>query len=244
MFVFQISSIQREKIPDKPPPPYTPPATPPPPSDPPRSPRALPPPKVEPPILVPSTKEKLPKVVHVIAEKLISARADADSVILDKPLEDELMRITADKGTDTENANSRLIFIRFVFDLVKDIVKDIFKVESETQNPPWLIQKPLTKNMLTLAKNESSLVEMVKKEVLVAFNHEKRSQQENMIIRWSQKKRDRVDQVLVRELHAEESSWTNYDDDEAQVKCELSNMIMESLIADTVMAFKKAMNKS
>ena len=76
---------------------------------------------------------------------------------------------------------------------------------------------------------------------MVAFNHEKRSQKENMIIRWSQKKRDRVDQVLVRELHAEEPSWTNYEEDEAQVKSDLAQVIMDTLINDTVIAFKSIM---
>ena len=114
------------------------------------------------------------------------------------------------------------MFVRLIFDLVKDVVADIFKVETDQQNPPWMLQKPLTKNRLKLAKNENILIQIVKREVMVAFSHEKRSQKENMIIRWSQKKRDRVDQVLVRELHTEEPSWTNYEDDEAQVKSKIS----------------------
>ena len=44
----------------------------------------------------------------------------------------------------------------------------------------------------------------------MAFNYKKRAQKENLIVRWSHKRRDRVDQVLVRELHAEEASWTDY----------------------------------
>ena len=62
---------------------------------------------------------------------------------------------------------------------------------------------------------------------------------ENLIIRWSHKRRDRVDQVLVRELHGEESTWIDYEVDEIQVKDELSNTLLDSLISDTVHAFKK-----
>ena len=58
---------------------------------------------------------------------------------------------------------------------------------------------------------------------------------------WNGKRRDRVDQVLVRELHAEEASWTDYQDDEVQVKDEISNLIMDALVNDTVQALKCAM---
>ena len=58
---------------------------------------------------------------------------------------------------------------------------------------------------------------------------------------WNGKRRDRVDQVLVRELHAEEASWTDYQDDEVQVKDEISNLIMDALVNDTVQALKSAM---
>ena len=43
----------------------------------------------------------------------------------------------------------------------------------------------------------------------------------------------------MRELHAEEASWTNYHDDEVQVKDEISNMIMEALVDDTVQVLKR-----
>ena len=73
---------------------------------------------------------------------------------------------------------------------------------------------------------------------MVAFHHQKKAQKESLIIRWSHKRRDRVDQVLVRELHSEEAAWTNYDDDEAQVKDDISTQIMDTLIDDTARAFK------
>ncbi|KAK9752933.1 hypothetical protein QE152_g3792 [Popillia japonica] len=41
---------------------------------------------------------------------------------------------------------------------------------------------------------------------------------EKMITKWSRKKRDHVDEILVIESQTEESEWTNYDDDEVIVK--------------------------
>jgi hypothetical protein len=61
--------------------------------------------------------------------------------------------------------------------------------------------------------------------------------------RWSQKRRDRVDQILVRELHSEESAWTDYSEDEATVKDQLTDNIMDLLINDTVNVFLKIFEK-
>jgi len=46
---------------------------------------------------------------------------------------------------------------------------------------------------------------------------------------------------LVQKLHAEQASWTDYQDDEVQVKDEISNLIMDALVNDTVQALKGAM---
>ena len=43
-----------------------------------------------------------------------------------------------------------------------------------------------------------------------------------------------MDQILVRELHSEESAWTDYAHDEAEVKDQLSENIFEVMILDTV----------
>lgn len=38
----------------------------------------------------------------------------------------------------------------------------------------------------------------------------------------------------MKELQAEESSWTHYDEDEAAVKSQVANEILDTLIAETV----------
>ena len=64
-----------------------------------------------------------------------------------------------------------------------------------------------------------SLSNIICREVMVAFGFEKRALKENLIVRWSpQKRRDRVDQILVRELHSEEKEWTDYTYDETIVQ--------------------------
>lgn len=41
-------------------------------------------------------------------------------------------------------------------------------------------------------------------------------------------------QVLVKELQAEEASWTNYDEDEAAVKTKVASEIFDALLSETV----------
>lgn len=51
--------------------------------------------------------------------------------------------------------------------------------------------------------------------------------------------RDRVDLILIQELHKEESQWTYYDDDELTVKMSVTEDIFDSLILDTVRVLNK-----
>ena len=47
------------------------------------------------------------------------------------------------------------------------------------------------------------------------------------------KKKDRVDEILIEELKADEPAWTNYDADELAVKMQLSDAIFDTLLVET-----------
>lgn len=149
-----------------------------------------------------------------------------------------ILKNNLDSKVEKESYES---FVRFLVDLVTNVMKEMFKQVNEIQNPPWMRQKALKKQVQSIPKDDASLIQMVNRQVQIAFHHEKKAEKENLIIRWSHKRRDRVDQVLVRELHAEEASWTNYEDEEVQVKDELSTLIMDALVTDTVQAFSKVL---
>ena len=65
----------------------------------------------------------------------------------------------------------------------------------------------------------------------------KKVERENLLVSWAGKKRDRVDEILVRELQEEEALWTNYSQDEVLVKDQITEALLESLISDTAMVF-------
>lgn len=71
----------------------------------------------------------------------------------------------------------------------------------------------------------------------------KKVSRENLLISWAGKKRDRVDEILVRELQEEEALWTNYNEDEVLVKDQMTEALLDSLISDTATVFAKIYKK-
>ena len=231
MIILQIKRIQQEsisgrQIPDKPPPPYTPPGSP----AVERVPRAPVAPKaVE--KYVPSSREEIMDLLAPMARELYAAKFGAPTTAaVDK---------TPDGSLVHAMHPSKRVFVTFLSDLASEIFGAIYSCESESQNPPWMPQKPLARRRLSLPRTESELVARLQREALIFFGMEKRAEKESLIVRWSQKKRDKVDQILVRELHAEEAAWTDYSKDEALVKDQLGEAVLSLLIEDTVKEIKR-----
>lgn len=249
-FSLQIKRIQQESslvaplvvpgsvVPDKPPPPYTPPA-----SNTSTSSHSKPPRPAQPKPTqkyVPGSKDEIFKIATVMVRDIYDAkekrREFKENVIIDHAK--SVVTDLPEKGHTSFDK-----FIKFLFDLVSETVADVFKWELETQNPPWMPQKSLATEKRKLPKSEAQLLERVKREISIYFGYEKRSQKENLIVRWSQKRRDRVDQILVRELHAEEQSWTDYHKDETMVKDQLTDTMVKILLDDTTKELIKVLKK-
>eukprot|EP00095_Tigriopus_kingsejongensis_P009069 maker-scaffold308_size214241-snap-gene-1.46 protein:Tk09069 transcript:maker-scaffold308_size214241-snap-gene-1.46-mRNA-1 annotation:"centrosome-associated protein 350-like" len=224
-------------VPTQPPPPYSPPVA---------QPSLPPPPPPSGSILkysVPNSPEELVTLTEVIAEAIFEAREAKIPLDCESLLPRTLVQSDGEESPQTPSAvhQRRRIFSQFLIDLVQEIVEDIYRAEQETQNPPWLPPKPISKERLKLPQDSRSLCSRVRKEVLVYFGFQKRSSRENLIVRWSQKRRDRVDHILVRELHAEEAHWTDYSQDEAVVKDQLHAGIWNILLADTTRVVTNAL---
>lgn len=87
-------------------------------------------------------------------------------------------------------------------------------------------------------------MDAVEELVLVQLNYRPRLQRENQLAKWSQRKRDRVDEILVKELQAEEKLWTNFEAEEAEVKCETADAILEMLLHETAALLNKFIRNS
>lgn len=60
-----------------------------------------------------------------------------------------------------------------------------------------------------------------------------------LIHRWSRPKRDPVDEIIVQESKREELMWTDYHTEETEIKNQITELILDDLLADTVAVFKK-----
>ncbi|KAF4072712.1 hypothetical protein AMELA_G00265870 [Ameiurus melas] len=112
--------------------------------------------------------------------------------------------------------------------------------DPNADRPPWI--KPFRVNSPYFHRidDPSDLTKvqaLVSGEVLKLFGLNKEQNHRTdwqKMLKFGRKKKDRVDHILVQELHEEEALWVNYDEDELFVKMQLADGILDTLLKDTV----------
>ncbi|KAM9474964.1 centrosome-associated protein 350 isoform 4-T5 [Clarias gariepinus] len=127
-----------------------------------------------------------------------------------------------------------------VFDLSWELMQEIYAEDPNTNRPPWVKPRRVNSPYIHRITDTSDLTkvqEFVTGEVLKLYRlnkeHNHRTDWQKML-KFGRKKRDRVDHILVQELHEEEALWVNYDEDELLVKMQLADGILDTLLKDTV----------
>ncbi|XP_076647204.1 uncharacterized protein LOC143355907 [Halictus rubicundus] len=228
----EVSYYVRE-IPNKPPPPYTPPGgcT--------RISASLGSPS-PPPAVIPSNIEELTAFTEKATALIFRAKEAGDDIMsLEAP--PEIYELT--KENDETVKKDRRIYNTFLFDLCKETIAEVYQAEYEKPGPSWTKPNVKTKPTMKIPKNIDELNEYVNKEVATLFGFKTKLQRENMVMRWSRKRRDRVDELLAREAQAEEDEWTKFHHDELAVKNDLTVAILDTLIMETVNIVKVAYAK-
>ncbi|XP_011359518.1 centrosome-associated protein 350 isoform X1 [Pteropus vampyrus] len=197
-----------------------------------------PPPKpCEPLLAVPHTAEDVEVLVHDAAEELWRWKElghDLHSISIPAKLLG-----CASKGLDIESTSKR-VYKQVVFDLTKEIFEEIFAEDPNLNQPVWMKPCRINSSYFRRVKNPNNLDEIknfIATEVLKLFSLKKEPNHKTdwqKMMKFGRKKRDRVDHILVQELHEEEAQWVNYDEDELCVKMQLADGIFETLIRDTI----------
>lgn len=204
------------EIPNKPPPPYTPP---------------LPSSTIISVVVIP-TSEEIDEITKYSAKILHKAY-----------LSNNLDNITVSDNTLNLIAkNIPKEKYKFCFDLCKDLSKEHYKQFEVEKCPSWM---QVTKKPQLIIKKPfgvNDLENYMCKKLREVFGYEKANRRENAIIKWSRKKRDHVDEILVGECQAEEDQWINYEKDELIVINQITNDIMKSLLKDTADVFNKILS--
>ncbi|NXJ63890.1 CE350 protein, partial [Rostratula benghalensis] len=203
-------------------------------------------PKVEPqkaptklceePLAVPHTAVEVEGMVHAAAEELWKLKGlgcDLQSFSLHTDLGTTL------KQQDTDTINKQ-VYKKVVFDLTREIFGEIFAEDPNLNQPIWMKPCRISSAYYRRVKDPNDLDEIksfIAAEVLKLFSLRKEPNHKTdwqKMMKFGRKKRDRVDHILVQELHEEEAQWVNYDEDELCVKMQLADGIFEALIRDTV----------
>lgn len=200
-------------------------------------PKREPPPPCETLLAVPHTAEEVQVLVHNAAEELWKWRESGRNVH-DTSFPADL---PGDSGKDLDlESTSKRVYKQAVFDLTKEIFEEIFAEDPNLNQPVWMKPSRINSSYFRRVKNPNSLDEIknfIATEVLKLFSLKKEPNNKTdwqKMMKFGRKKRDRVDHILVQELHEEEAQWVNYDEDELCVKMQLAEGIFESLLRDTV----------
>ncbi|XP_027550630.1 centrosome-associated protein 350 isoform X2 [Neopelma chrysocephalum] len=190
----------------------------------------------EEPLAVPHTAVEVEGMVHAAAEELWKLKElghDLQSCSLRSDLSGSLQ----EQDTDTIN---KQVYKKVVFDLTREIFGEIFAEDPNLNQPLWMKPCRIASAYFRRVKDPNDLDEIksfIAAEVLKLFSLRKEPNHKTdwqKMMKFGRKKRDRVDHILVQELHEEEAQWVNYDEDELCVKMQLADGIFEALIRDTV----------
>ncbi|XP_057697348.1 centrosome-associated protein 350 isoform X2 [Corythoichthys intestinalis] len=141
--------------------------------------------------------------------------------------------------TNDQEALSIRSYKKAVYDLTWEILQEIYAEDPNANQPEWVKPqrvRPTFSHRVKTPRDLNKVQEFVTDEVLKLYglskNTSKMSDWQKML-KFGRKKRDRVDQILVQELHEEEAQWVCYEEDELSVKMQLADSIFDMLLKDT-----------
>ncbi|NXD23178.1 CE350 protein, partial [Spelaeornis formosus] len=187
-------------------------------------------------LAVPHTAVEVEGMVHAAAEELWKLK-ELGHDLQSCSLKTDLSGTLQEQDTDTIN---KQVYRKVVFDLTREIFGEIFAEDPNLNQPIWMKPCRISSAYFRRVKDPSDLDEIknfIAAEVLKLFSLRKEPNHKTdwqKMMKFGRKKRDRVDHILVQELHEEEAQWVNYDEDELCVKMQLADGIFEALIRDTV----------
>ncbi|XP_071446635.1 centrosome-associated protein 350-like [Hetaerina americana] len=232
------------EIPNKPPPPYTPPEETPrlsaaiggpisplgTPRDP--SPRAV----------IPTEQEEVASLLQCAVGEFYDCWNRGESLdSVDMPPsfqcsvpEEEEEQLSERSVEEMLQKKSRWSYSQFLFDLSRQLVDEALdNVEGEKWvSVPTKFGSRKLKPTLPLP-NKKCFVDEVVKQGLVTLGFIPRETRDNIMFSWTLKKRDRIDEILMREVQEEDRYWTNFDEEEKYLKEQLAESLFELLLVDT-----------
>ncbi|KAM7012736.1 centrosome-associated protein 350 [Tautogolabrus adspersus] len=146
-------------------------------------------------------------------------------------------------GKEADSQDQEALSIRSyrkaVYDLTWEMLQEIYAENSNSDQPQWVKPRRTKSSFFHRVRTAGEITkvqEFITAEVLKLYRLTKDQSQKTdwqKMLKFGRKKRDRVDHILVQELHEEEAQWVNYDEDELFVKMQLADSIFDALLKDT-----------
>ncbi|XP_070602370.1 centrosome-associated protein 350 isoform X1 [Erythrolamprus reginae] len=187
----------------------------------------------EEPLAAPYVAEEVEELVHEAVEKLWKCKELGHDL-------QTLSNMNEFPQDDDIEIVSKRSYKKLVFDLTRGIFEEIFAEDPNLNQPLWMKPSRIISGYCRRVKDPSDLEEIkvfITAEVLKLLNLTKESNNKTdwqKMMKFGRKKKDRVDHILIQELHEEEAQWVNYDEDELYVKMQLADGIFEALIRETI----------
>ncbi|XP_072245635.1 centrosome-associated protein 350 isoform X2 [Leuresthes tenuis] len=207
------------------------------------------PPKLpeQPAMVVPHSATEVEKMVRAATQEIWETcnlgREGALTVAqLSKPTP-SLEFLGKDSSSQDQEALSIRSYKKAVFDLTWEILQEIYAEDPTTDQPQWVKPRRVKTSSVHRVKTSgdiNKIQDFVTAEVLKLYGLTQDQSQKTdwqKMLKFGRKKRDRVDHILVQELHEEEAQWVNYDEDELFVKMQLADSIFDALLKDTANVF-------
>ncbi|XP_045061426.1 centrosome-associated protein 350 isoform X1 [Coregonus clupeaformis] len=206
----------------------------------------------QPAMVVPHSAPEVEKLVHAATQeiwdrfKLGQGTQTLAGLPVLKPSE-EFLGCDA-IGQDQEGQCVRS-YRQAVYDLTWEIIQEIFAEDPNAHQPQWVKPRRMNSSYFHRVKSPGDITRVqvfITTEVLKLYGLKKDHNQKTdwqKMLKFGRKKRDRVDHILVQELHEEESQWVNYDEDELYVKMQLAEGIFDALIKDTAEVLSQIQEK-
>ncbi|XP_071010291.1 centrosome-associated protein 350 isoform X1 [Oncorhynchus clarkii lewisi] len=205
----------------------------------------------QPAMVVPHSAPEVEKLVHAATQeiwdrfKLGQGTQTLAGLPILKPSEEFLGcdTIGQDKGQCVRS------YRQAVYDLTWEIIQEIFAEDPNAHQPQWVKPRRMNSSYFHRVMSPGDITRVqvfITTEVLKLYGLKKDHNQKTdwqKMLKFGRKKRDRVDHILVQELHEEESQWVNYDEDELYVKMQLADGIFDALIKDTAEVLSQIQEK-
>ncbi|XP_035502561.1 centrosome-associated protein 350 isoform X2 [Scophthalmus maximus] len=202
------------------------------------------PPKLpeQPAMVVPHSAAEVEKMVHAATQEIwagcgLGREGAVTLAHLPNP-EPSQEYLGKEASSQDQEALSIRSYRKGVFDLTWEMLQEIYAEDPRADQPQW-VKTRRVKSSFHRVRTPGDITKIqafIAAEVLKLYGLKKDQSQKTdwqKMLKFGRKKRDRVDHILVQELHEEEAQWVNYDEDELFVKMQLADSIFDALLKDT-----------